>query len=211
MSGAPVDIIVQPSGTQTIHTLPASNPAGTSDTVALPFQGVNGGVPLPIISLSSGSITNPVATFARPANTTAYAVGNLIANSTTAGLIAVPSFSILTTAGGAIIPRIRVLTNVSTGWNGVNLSINLWSASPTYTNGDGGAYAPSGSANWLANYQVTLTQFGDGAAGGGGITSANEMTIKLASGYLIFADIQTLSVATPISGQTFTIAAELMN
>jgi hypothetical protein len=48
MSGAPADLTVTPGTGQTIHTLPSSNPAGTSDTVALPFQGVTGGVPLPV-------------------------------------------------------------------------------------------------------------------------------------------------------------------
>jgi len=54
-------------------------------------------------------------------------------------------------------------------------------AAPTYTNSDGAPYAPAtGSASWLANFLVSLTQFGDGAVGGG-ITNANEMALKLAS------------------------------
>jgi len=49
MSGAPPQVVVTPSATgTTINTLPSSNPAGTSDTVALPVQGVTGGVPVPI-------------------------------------------------------------------------------------------------------------------------------------------------------------------
>jgi hypothetical protein len=49
MSGAPQDIsIPSPTAVQTVHSLPSSNPAGTSDTVALPIQGVTGGVPLPV-------------------------------------------------------------------------------------------------------------------------------------------------------------------
>jgi hypothetical protein len=293
MSGAPTDILVTPQGTVTIHTLPASNPAGTTDTVALPFQGVVNGVPIPIISLSSGSITNPTALITRPATAVSSAVtatsanpcvftwtgnplvngqsvllggtavpagftagfpyfvvvssgntfqlsatfngssigssstgtavtaalvyaapnptlgwgGSLIASSATAP--AASSFQMLTSA--AIIPRIRVITNATAGWNNAGLSINLWSAPPTYVSGDGTPYAASGSANWLANFQVFLTQFGDGASGGGGITFANEMTIKLGSGTFIFVDIQALSQATPIVSQTFTIIPELLN
>jgi hypothetical protein len=95
----------------------------------------------------------------------------------------------------------------------VNLSINLWSAAPTYTNGDGGTYArATGSASWLANFLISsMVQCGDGAVGSGGRTSAKEMTIKLASGTAIFWDLQILSAATPISGQTFTLTAELLN
>lgn len=53
-AGAPPQVTVtsSPTGTQ-INTLPSSNPAGTSDTVAFPVQGVTGGVPL---TVQSGSI-----------------------------------------------------------------------------------------------------------------------------------------------------------
>jgi hypothetical protein len=189
-----------------VQKVALTEPAG--GTFITPMQQTGGSV----TSLSSGAITNPTATLTRPANTTAYATGALIANSTVAGSVAVPSFAIATSAGGVILPRLRVLTNAPSGWGGVNLSINLWSAPPAYVNGDGGAYAvASGAANWLANFLVSLAQFGDGAAGGGGLTSANEMALKLASGTSIFADIQILSVATPIAGQTFTLIPELLN
>jgi hypothetical protein len=53
---APADITVSSPTVQTVHSLPASNPAGTSDTVALPVQGVTGGVPLPV---SAGTLPLP--------------------------------------------------------------------------------------------------------------------------------------------------------
>src|ERR1700730_14367879 len=105
--------------------------------------------------------SNPTSTLTRPANTTAYAANQLIASSTTAGSVVVHSFSIAT--GGAILSRLRLRTNATSGWGGVNLSINLWSAAPTYTNGNGGAYAAAtGSADWLANFLVSLIQFSMG-------------------------------------------------
>ena len=52
MPGAPVDI---PAISGPIHTLPSSNLAGTSDTVALPVQGVTGGVPVPVSITSGGT------------------------------------------------------------------------------------------------------------------------------------------------------------
>lgn len=51
MTGAPNDISA-PGNSVMIHSLPASNPAGTSDTVALPVQGVTGGVALPVSAAS---------------------------------------------------------------------------------------------------------------------------------------------------------------
>jgi hypothetical protein len=144
--------------------------------------------------------------------TLVYASNTLIASATAAGSIVVPSFAIATSAGGALLPRLRLRTNATTGWGGTSLSINLWSAAPTYTNGDGGAYAvATGSAGWLANVLISLIQFGDGAIGSGQITGASEMALKLASGTSVFWDLQTLFAATPISGQTFTLTAELLN
>jgi hypothetical protein len=58
---------------------------------------------------------------------------------------------------------------------------------------------------------MSLAQFVDGAAGAGGLTAANQMALKLASGTSIFWDIQILVQALPTSGQTFTIIPELLN
>jgi len=160
----------------------------------------------------SGAITNPTSTLTRPNDTTAYAINDLIASSTTAGSIVVPSFAIANSAGGAIIPRVRVNTNVTTGWGAVNLLVTLWAVAPTYTNGDNGAYAvATGSANRIGQYQVTLTQNGDGADGEGMPNVGNASAVKLASGTAIYWDIQTLTAATPIANQTFVITPELLN
>jgi hypothetical protein len=206
----PTATVTQGSGL-TINTLPNAGQAAMANSLGVAIASDQSAVP--VTALSSSAITNPTSMLTRSANVTAYATGQLVANNTTAGSVVVPSFVIATSAGGAIIPRLRLLTNASTGWNGVNFSINLWRAAPTYTNGDGGAYSPAtGSAGWLANFLISgMTQFGDGAVGSGSIATANEMTIKLPSGTAIFWDLQILSTATPISGQTFTLTAELLN
>lgn len=122
------------------------------------------------------------------------------------------AFSIATSAGGVIIPRIRLVSNITAGWGGVTLSVNLWSAIMSYAVGDGGQYAvATGGASWLANYLVTLTQFGDAAAGGGGITNANQAAIQLASGTFIRWDVTTQTQCNPIPSQTITIIPDLLN
>jgi hypothetical protein len=205
----PTATITQGSGL-TINTLP--NSGQTTMANSLPVAIASDQSSVLVTSLSGGAITNPTSTLTRPANTTPYAANQLIASSTTAASIVVPFFSIATAAGGAINTRLRLRTNATIGWGGVNISVNLWSAAPTYMNGDGAAYAPAtGSAAWLANFLIPLQQFGDGAIGSGGLTSANEMAIKLASGTAIYWDLRILSAATPVSGQTFTLTAELMN
>lgn len=149
---------------------------------------------------------NPTSTLTRPANTTAYASGQLIASSTTAGSVVVPSFTIQ--GGRGFIPRLRLSTNVTTGWAGP-LTVTLWRTAPTYTNGDGGTYAvATGAASRLAQYTCTLTQYGDGASGECSITIGNFLTASLPSGTSVYWDMQAGGALTPISGQTFTLTAE---
>jgi hypothetical protein len=142
-----------------------------------------------------------------------YKPSDLIASSAITPVV--PSFSIANSGGGAIIPRIRLQTNYagSITWNNAILSVNLWSAAPTYTGGDGQIYnVATGSANWLANFLVTLTQFGDGAMGFGQPTGANELALKLASGTAVFWDLQLLTMfMQPLASQTFTLTAECLN
>jgi hypothetical protein len=161
-----------------------------------------------------GTAINSTSTGTAVTATLEYKPNDLIANAAAAGSVVVPSFAIATSAGGGIIPRLRLRTSavgVAT-WSGANLSINLWSAAPTYTNGGAQLYAPAtGSASWLANFLVTLNQFGDGAVGAGQLTGANQMALKLASGTAVFWDIQVLSFMTPVFGQTFTLTPELLN
>jgi hypothetical protein len=140
-----------------------------------------------------------------------YKPSDLIASSATTPVV--PSFAIANSAGGVIIPRIRLRTNSSdASWNGDVLSVNLWSVAPTYTGGDAQIYNPAtGSAGWLANFLVTMTTFGDGAVGSGSPTGVNEIALKLASGTAIFWDLQVTGYALPSPSQTFTLTVECMN
>lgn len=164
-----------------------------------------------IASTSTG--TSVTATLVYPAN-------SLVASDPVTPVV--PSFAIANSAGGVIVPRIRVLTNAtgtlttgsyaSSGWDAVVLSVNLWTAAPTYTNADGQPYAPlTGGTVWLGNYLVSLTQFGDAAAGSGPLTGSPQMMEKLASGTAIYWDIQVQTQVKPIASQTFTIVPELLN
>jgi hypothetical protein len=160
-----------------------------------------------------GAAIVPTSTGTAVTATLEYKPNDLIANAAAAGSIVVPSFALATSAGGAIIPRLRLQTGVTgTRWANAILSINLWSTQPTYTNGDAQLYAvATGSAGWLANFMVTLTQFGDGAAGFGQLTGANQMALRLASGTAVFWDLQILSFMQPNPSQTFTLTAECLN
>jgi hypothetical protein len=153
-------------------------------------------------------IQNPTSVLTRPANTTAYAQNDLIAGNVTAGSIVVPSLAWPKRQGaGAKLSRLRLLTNATTGW-GKTLTARLWSAAPTYTNGDNGAYAvATGAAGYLGKADFTLSQWADGAVDS--VVLSPEMRLQLAAA-LVYWDLQLTDAAgaTPISGQTFTLTAE---
>ncbi len=106
----------------------------------------------------------PAPRMTRPADTTAYASGDLVANSTTAGSV-VP----LVFTGGGTALRLRravLLTSNATVTN-KNYLLFIFSASPTVTNGDNGVFAVS-----AADHGRLLAVLGSTAAissGGGSI------------------------------------------
>lgn len=180
------------------HAQAVSSGLGSSNTVT--------------VNASATAVTNPTSTtLTRPADTTAYATGDLIASSTTAVSVSVPSFAV-PAAGQGVIQRLVLNTSVTTGWDAAVVTVRLWRAAPTYTNGDNGAYAvATGAANFIASFTCSLSQFGDGAAGGCTINSGNLTSVKLASGTTVYWDLQSGGAYTPISGQTFILTPEVAN
>lgn len=93
------------------------------------------------------------SSFTRPGDTTAYAAGDLIANSTTAG--SVTPFSWLTTGSRPfVIPAIR-LQKTGTSLTSASFRIHLYTAAPTVTTtGDNGVYASNvdSNAKWIDSY-----------------------------------------------------------
>lgn len=156
-------------------------------------------------------IATPSSTLTRPADTTAYAVGDLIGSSTTAGSVVVPSFTATpTSAGAGTIWRFRLFSNKTSGMGAVVFKIDLWTTAPTFTNGDNGAYAvATGAAVWLGSVTIALTQAADGAYGVAIPDVGQGVNFALASGTTIFWSMQTNTVFTPASSQTFTLVPEI--
>lgn len=168
-------------------------------------------------STSSAAITNPSGcSISMTSATTAYGAGQLVANSATAGSVANSSFAIANAAGGAFIPRVRVSTNdaTSTAWGGVSMQVDLWSASPTWTNGDRGAWKPAtGTASHLAAYSCVMSaEYGDGAYAECAPTVGAAPAPKLAAGTTVYCSLEAVS-ASGVTGasKTWTITPELAN
>ena len=160
--------------------------------------------------------TNPTSTLTLTSTTTAYSAGQLIANNATAGSVTVPSFAIANSAGGAIIPRLRLSTNdaTSTAWGAQTIQVDLWLAAPTFSNGDRGTWSiATGSANHLGSFACTMSsEYGDGAYAECSPAVGNGVMPKLASGTSVYwtLNAKTGSGVTGAS-KAFTLTAEELN
>jgi hypothetical protein len=156
-------------------------------------------------------------TFNRPADTNLYAIGDLVANSTTAGSVApIACAAARVNAGTGVIRRVRLSTN-HTGLLGTEVfRVRLFKTSPTVTVGDNGVLNAGGSSALAVNgvgalslgyVDVTLSEiFNDGSKG----YAAADILFDAASGSQnIYALIEARSSYTPASGETFALALEV--
>lgn len=151
------------------------------------------------------------STFTRPNDITAYASGDLVANSTTAGSVTTRSFALGTAPGSkGRIHRCRVYKSGTSVANAAfRLHLYDGSAALTYTNGDNGAYAASGVAQYLGYLDVTaMTAHSDGAAGvGSGV--GNFIAFKLpATISTVYGALEARGAYTPTANETFTCVIE---
>ncbi len=161
------------------------------------------------------NVGNNSASFTRPANTTAYAAGQLVANSTAAGSVvplAVPVYG----QSGFItfrLTRVRLLKSGTTSTN-ANFTVHLYTQSPTVANGDGGAFSTNQAATWIGAVNISSMQaFTDGCAGIGSFAAGSEAFIKATnvtgqSQQFIYALLQAQAAYTPGNGEVFTLTLE---
>jgi len=155
-------------------------------------------------------IFNPSASFTRPADTTAYASGDLVANSTTAGSVAAVSFSDSDSGagvpGGITIKRVRLSKSGTTATNG-QFRVHFYSTSPVAANGDNAAWSTSGAAGYLGSIDVTVIAFTDGCTGGGAATAGAEINAR---GSSLYALLEARAAYTPASEEAFTVIPEVI-
>jgi hypothetical protein len=154
-------------------------------------------------------IFNPSATFTRPNDTTQYAIGDLVANNTTAGSVTPMSLTLGNSFGTGQFRLTRVrLAKSSVGVTAATFRVHLFSASPTSAAGDNAAFSTTISG-WLGAIDVpAMTAFSDGAVAVGAATAGSELLVKLASGATVFALLAALGTYTPTAQETFTLTIE---
>lgn len=153
---------------------------------------------------------NASASKVRPANTTAYATGQLVADNVTAG--SVTPFSLTAArvaAGSGVIRKVR-LTKTSTGIANAAFRVHFFSAAPTVTNGDGGTFLPNGVANYLGSADITMDRALSDGAWGASDVGMTDISFKLSSGTTVYALIEARAAYTPTSAETFTVIVEAL-
>jgi hypothetical protein len=160
--------------------------------------------------------SNPSSTFTRPNNTTAYASGNLVANSTTAGSVVPMSWTLGYSVVTAPVRCKRVrLQKSGTSVTNATFRLHLYGASPTVANGDGGAWSTDTSANYLGYFDITqqgatLLAFTDGCAGWGAFAAGGELNLKLGAGKTIYGLLEARAAYAPAANEAFSVTPELI-
>ena len=155
------------------------------------------------------------ARITRPNNTTAYAAGQLLANSTTAGSVTPFVFTHDSVVQPVQVSRFIMRSSNDTVTN-KNYQLYIFSRSPTVTNGDGAAFAvtgPNGTDNLGGVYGSTAAV----NTGGGSINYFYPLAADgtFANGWIpqafqlpFFALIKVSAAYTPTAQETFDISAE---
>jgi hypothetical protein len=197
------------------QAIPCSLSAPSNAQLILGGVAVSSTNPLPVFT--QDAIQSPSASFTRPANTTAYAAGYLVANSTTAGSVVVPSWATLVRAAGDCvrIERIRMTASSGSITNG-SFRVYIFNSMPTVTSGDGAAFDTSGVLNtntvdnMAGNFNVTFGYSGsDGAVGWGIPSNGSGVTACPTSGTAIYALVEATGAWTPPSASVITLYPEL--
>lgn len=155
-----------------------------------------------------------IASFQRPADTTAYASGDLVANSTTVGSVVPLSFECHNVRNGVVaLDRCRIKKTGTSLTNAI-FALHLFRANssgtypPAATNGDNGAFTISGT-DYLGAFDVTLDKaFSDGCVGAGIPRIGARIQASLIYNGFVYGYMEARSAYTPANAETFTVTLE---
>ncbi|WFU76593.1 hypothetical protein [Bradyrhizobium sp. CB2312] len=149
----------------------------------------------------------------RPADTAAYAAGDIVAQSTTAASCSpVPVAASRDVDTKGVLRRCRVKVD-DIAWFNANLYVHVFKDAPTFASGDNAAFAAAlTESNYLGAFSVTLDQKFSGSVvkGIGAPVSGSEVIFDPSSGTKnIFFVLETKTALTPGSAKTLTVAFEV--
>lgn len=151
---------------------------------------------------------NPLASFTRPNDTTAYASGDIVANSTAAGSVVPMSFTVgRFTGSGIFISRVQIAKSGTSTTNAA-FRLHLFKDLPTVTSGDNAALAMGGLANYIGQVDVTVSQaLNDGTKGFSDNTLRTIHTFPTTGG-IIYGLLEARGIYTPVANEVFTVTLE---
>lgn len=155
--------------------------------------------------MTTGLIKKISNSFSRPADTTSYTSGDLVANSATAGSVVPVSFAV--GRGGIKIVGARLLKTDETDVVNATFSLHFFGASPTVANGDNGAISHTVSEKFGTIALATMTAGTDDAyalANGGESILPDGLYYYTASG-MIYVLIEAKGAYSPASAEVFTV------
>jgi len=201
-------------------------PSGSAPVGALAFGGlgeeatpVTENTPLP--GYTPGGLIVVSGSVVRPADTTQYTAGDLVANNTVAGAVAAIELASVTRYPQEAIRIERVrLRKTSPALAGAAFRVHLFRRVPTLTAGDNAAFDNGGgllsltditgyvgSADIVMDRAAAIGAIGMGlASGGGGITC--ETGAVAGKERSLWALIEARGAYTPASGETFALMIE---
>lgn len=141
--------------------------------------------------------------FTRPSDTTAYASGDLVANSTTAGSVVPLTFNV--GKGGIRIVGIRLNKSDETDVTAATFTLHFFGSSPTVANGDNGAISFSLSDKFGSVDLATMIAATDEAyaiTNNGASILPGGLYWYTSSG-LIYGLIEAKGAYTPASAEVF--------
>lgn len=147
-------------------------------------------------------------TITRPADTTAYASGDLVANSTTAG--SVTPFTIFVPYGRGLILQRAELKRSATSVTNATFRLHIYKDSPTCANGDNGAWSTTRSGyQGFVDIVGTGQAFTDSAVASG-IFVNNALTWPLVlytdKDQKLYCLLEARGAYTPSSAETFIVS-----
>lgn len=148
------------------------------------------------------------ATFIRPANTTAYTSGDLVANSATASAVIPMSFKVSDKQRGGMIRR-AVIRKSGTVVTDASFRLHLYRTNTiTCANGDNGAFSTNRAAAYAGAIDVTVDRvFTDGSVGNGVPLTGAEISMNAD---VCFGLLEARGAYVPASAEAITVELEVV-
>lgn len=161
--------------------------------------------------VTAGIIRRPTAKFTRPADTTAYASGDLVANSTTANQVVPMQFTVARESGGSGMIRRARIRKSGTSISNASFRLHLYNVAPTPSNGDNGVWLTNQSIEYVGALDIVCDRaFTDGSIGNGVPTVGFEINFKLESGAILYGLMEARGAYTPASAEVFLVELEVL-